>query len=208
MKTIFINNIEYIEAPPLKLKKAMERERALRLIRNGELRLCTPLYYRKVDPNNSDQMDPYEDIGIKICQGVECSTESGNPSFIWCCADMKAEDQKLLNIDKKYDTILIIDNPQGFFELICHSLREKSYQFLAQAGFLYYDKGKKENRYFWGDNTFQKHEKYSYQEEFRISVRDLTFACAIESIDLQLVNCSSFLSLRDKGEQENPADTV
>lgn len=200
MQSSFIEGIEYIQVPPpQKLKKAMSSELAEKLIRLGTFRLTNVLEYRKIDTTKPDQSDPYEDVGIKICQGVQCTTETLNPTFIWCCSDVKANDYKIKAIDERYNCIISINKPHVFFVRICNVLKQNSYQFRKQAGFVYYDKGEMENRKFWGDNTFQKHEKYAYQQEFRFAIKDLKFNRNIPFINLQLGNCSDILSIENHG---------
>lgn len=194
----FINGIEYIEGfAPIRLKKAMEYKWAESLIKNGDLRLISVLEYRKSNRCNPLQRDLYEDIGIKISKGVKCTTDSANPTYIWCCSHGCADNQHILETDTKYNCVILINDPQSFFSLIREHLVNKNTPFLMQAGPASYDKEQDvEKKYFWGENSFQKHEKYSHQHEFRFVVTDSSLTSKHSPfIDLKLGDCSSYASI-------------
>lgn len=175
----------------------MESKWAESLIRNGDLRLTSVLEYRKPNRCNPLQRDPYEDIGIKINKGVKCTTDSANPTYIWCCSHDCADNQQILETDTKYDCVVLINDPRSFFNLIREHLVNRNTPFRMQAGPVSYDKEKDvDKKYFWGENSFQKHEKYSHQQEFRFAATDSSLTPKHSLfIDLKLGDCSSYASI-------------
>jgi len=174
MKPTIQNGIEYIHCLPPTLKKGMEWKWAERLASTGTVRLTSVVEYRKPNPDKPWQTDPYEDIGIELRNDVLCQTKSVTPPFVWCSATLDADSNRLLDIDPDYDTLVTIIDPVGFFQKIRHAVRSFAPWAVFQAALVAYNKGGPATRNFWGKNTFQKHKKYSYQNEYRLAFHEPT----------------------------------
>lgn len=204
MKPKANDGIEFIHAPPPTLKKAMAWQYAEPLITAGKVRLPSILEYRKLNPAKPWQTDPYEDIEIEVRNGVWCQASSATPPFVWCCATHDADSDLLLNVDPEYDTIVTIADPIAFFQQIRTAVQLVAPWARFQAGLVSYNKGGPATPYFWGKCTFQKHQKYSYQSEYRLAFYEPTGISNGKSItpvyqgkpyaDLVIGSCTSALT--------------
>lgn len=166
------NNIEFIHDPPLILKKAMQWQHAQQLLTEGRIRLTCILEYRKHNSDKPWQTDPYEDISIELDEDVVCQSSSATPPFVWCGAALEADSTRLLGIDPHYDTIVTITDPSALFRRIRFTVCEVAPWARFQAARVSYNKGGPSTAYFWGKSVFQKHAKYSYQEEYRFAFHE------------------------------------
>lgn len=139
---------------------------------SGTIRLTSVLEYRKANPDKPWQTDPYEDVGMEVENSVLCQTRSVTPPFVWCSATPDACSDRLLDVDPDYETIVTIIDPVGFFQKIRVAVHSLAPWAFFQAGLVAYNKGGPATRYFWGKNTFQKHKKYSYQNEYRLAFHE------------------------------------
>lgn len=166
------DHIEYIVyPPPLKLKKAMACRHAKDLCDDGKLRMTCALWYRKSNPHNPMQNDPYENEWMGIINDEPCYTDSSNPPFIFCASTLDADSDKLLTVDSTYDTIVTIHDTLTFFRQIVNKVRQLICCSFG-ASHINYDRGEPSTSYWWWGNTFQKCMKYSYQKEYRLAFQE------------------------------------
>ena len=199
MKAETCGGIEYIQAPPPILKKAMEWRYARQLLVAGRVRLANILEYRKPNQGKPWQTDPYEDVEIEVRGGMRCRASSMSPPFIWCCAASDADPMSLLEIDTEYDTIVTIVDTVAFFCRLATKIRLVAPGARFQAGLVAYNKEREATPYFWGKCAFQKHEAYSYQKEYRFASHEppggLSVLQGRPFIKVELGACESILRI-------------
>ena len=59
---------------------------------------------------------------------------------------------------------------EGFAGRFADATKVKVRLSRIMGGHVSYDKGMENDDYFWGDNVFQKHPRYSYQNEYRFAL--------------------------------------
>jgi len=193
-KTFFIDGIESNERKiPSFLVKAMERQFAEALIYGGEIRLNSVDYYQKLE--NEELGDRLEGLGELVFSNHPYSISSGNPVFIWCSALPDSDFDTLLNLDKKYDSIIRINDPLEF-SLRIFSALSKIYKIAPpHVGMVNYNRSVEVdkntlNSQPWHWNLFQKRLIYSHQNEYRFTFTDLSYkADSRKPLDINIGNC-------------------
>ena len=134
---------------------------------------------------------------IEIRSGKNCITTPGKSVYIWCCSLELVENQEVLKIDLKYDSVVSIKNPHGLFSAIRSYFVKNQIPAFFQAGEVSYDKELEHTTsYFWSNNCFQKHLKYALQYEFRFAIHDISESLKNRPyIDLTLGDFSNYASI-------------
>jgi hypothetical protein len=172
-----IKMVEYIGSPiPTTLYKAMQLQYATELIEYGKLRISTFGYFRSREADNEQIGDITEGIGKREVNGMEITTNTSNPAFIYSMSSNA--DMRLDNLGPEYDAIVEISDFTEFgrrFASACNNLDRGN--FGIQAGYACYDKGAASVRgsLHYNDNAFQKLAKHSVQYEYRFVVTNLRF---------------------------------
>lgn len=199
--TKIIEGIEFNAfPPPSTLIKAMEKQWAEKLIKNGTVRLNSLEFYQNLE--NDELGDSTEGLGELKSKGHPYNVSSVNKIFVWCGALPDASFPTLLSLDTKYDTVIRVVNPLEFTKRIELALIDKDYSFAhPHIGSINYSRSdevdmKSVQSQFFHWNVFQKRKKYTHQNEYRLAFTDTSFTLENdEPIDLEIGSCLDLVQL-------------
>lgn len=149
----------------------MEWEWAEKLVQGGKLRLGSLAFYRGLEHNELG--DKWEGIGRRDLNGMVVEVTDASEVFVFCAA-LPVVGEGLLNLDKKYDAIVRVDDPVGFARAVAEAGREAGIDLFAQIGACRYNRGagvEVPGKTVWGSswNVFEKEPKFAHQCEYRFA---------------------------------------
>ncbi|MGM0588957.1 MAG: hypothetical protein ACQETE_11105 [Bacteroidota bacterium] len=197
--TYIVNDIEYNEfPPPSHLYKAMEYNFAVKLIKNGEIKLNSYEYLRaREDPEIGDK---YEGKGKFMMDDKPMYSSSSNKVYVWSSSVPSVELERLIKIDENYDTIIRIDNPSLLATRCFDKLYNKFGIFHTHLGTVQYNRGKSVtkaelNNQKWHHNAFQKESNFKHQKEYRLTFTDFQYQMNDDFIIIEIGSCEDIISI-------------
>ena len=178
------DGVDYITFPPPRpVYRAMKYTNAKSLIETGELHLGLIDIYLRHEAKTLGKHDPNEGTAIVLIDGAPCKAWGLLHKYVFCTSGGRADQGRLLQLDRNYDTIVRISDSHEFAVRILEATKTFASSYQVECGPVAYNKGKvsvtrqefETNTAYW--YTFQKDDCFAWQDEVRFAVTDLGHQC-------------------------------
>jgi hypothetical protein len=152
---------------------------------------------------NAELGDPNDGEGMFRMQGHQYCMGSGNPVFAWCAAlpCISPQRLRLLAQSGNYDCLLYVQNPTALIARIRSTLDATKAKMHMHCAQISYNRGEavneralnSQNFHF---NVFQKSARFAEDEEYRLSLTDLSLhQVERDYVDIVIGDCSDIVTL-------------
>jgi hypothetical protein len=199
------DDVEYITFPPPRpVFRAMKHANAKSLIETGELHLGLIDIYLQYEARTLGKRDPNEGTAIVLIDGAPCKAWGLLHKYVLCTSGDRVDQDRLLQLDENYDTIIRISDSHEFAVRILEATKALASNYQVECGPVAYNKGRvsvarqefEANTAYW--YTFQKDDCFAWQNEVRFAVTDLGHQCLHNEekrLVLTLGSCSKLVQI-------------